>query len=220
MNTTVLVIPTDGNGQDMLLEAIVRWTKFYEGQLNKVVLVGAIDKLKGALATSGALTRVETPQHQRRPRLNQQRALATVLTDAPADVTVIWTHDDIFLTKPVDLTVLTHLTKCAKRPEAHPKKTHSSYALATQSTMVNLRKRGFPDHDYELHLPLVIEDIDQWNELLPMDDNMQFRSWVMNHLQDEPADIIDDAKVFRTTDRIQTHGIFSTAKNLPYQSFL
>jgi hypothetical protein len=87
------------------------------------------------------------------------------------------------------------------------------------NTRLRLMTRGLPDHNYELHLPLVIEpsEVSMYlNRLQEIDDNHQFRTYVLNHLFPRPAEVVKDVKIFHETDTKPMHvcGIYSTGKKV------
>ena len=217
--STVLVVPTDGLQLDHLAKALATWSK-YGPEIDEFLVVGEVRQARqfAGMPPSEWVTYLEVPQHQRRGKRNQQRNLMTVLEKHwPTDTVFIWTHDDIFLTQEVTLDELRGMKHLALKPEPGPPRGPNAVKLA--NTRLRLMTEGLGDHNYELHLPLVIDpaEVSTYRELLQkVDDNHQFRTYVLNHLFPRPTDFVKDVKIFHETDPLPTHlcGIYSTGKKV------
>lgn len=211
--SVILVVPFDGQQIDHLREAVRSWRE-YGPEIDHIILVGDVRGLVAGPDTPATLWHV--PQLPDRPRLNSQHNLAHVLAKRWAEnVTFIWSHDDIFLTRPFTLDELTALSWCGRREQKFVA-AFSRMEAATRDTLDLLEEKGLPTTNYELHLPLVIrpEDRDNWVNLMPRDDRIQFRTWVLNHLAWRRPKLIDDVKVYRGTEKLPALGIYSTAPDV------
>jgi hypothetical protein len=212
------VVPTDGKQLGHLIHALETWKEFGP-PLDHIIVVGEVAGLKSSAVVASA-TLWPVAQMQNQPRLNQQRMLSAVVGSGwPEDVTFIWSHDDIYLHRPFDLEELTGLSWCGMKK--HPTiRTHSKVAQATRQTVEMLEAKGLPAVNYELHLPLVIQPKERrdWMDLMPRNDLMQFRTWVLNHLATRAPKLISDVKIFKDSEKLPALGIYSTGKNLAPRS--
>lgn len=212
-----LIIPTDGNQLDHLEKAIASWLR-YGPAFNLIMVVGVVEHVPESFLKQGIIL-ISMEQRQRHPQQNQQKALARVLADPglSTDFTFVWSHDDIFLTQPVELADLRALTYSAVKEDGKPKRGQVIQKL--ENTKMALLSQSLSTYNYELHVPLVIEPGERakYIRLLEkLDDRHQFRTYVMNHLIPQPMRHIKDVKIFHEDDPLPTHayGIYSTGKKV------
>lgn len=191
---TTLVIPVAAGKTTLLRQALLR-VRRYAPELQPL-LIGDPAQIYMLAKDFDAFLGPFLQQSSKDPIGNTDRMMQAALDDEWVTDPFLWSADDIFWMAPTTMEQIEHESNTARvpLPDRHVRSLHGRAAWNSYQALKNLHR---PTWDYERHTPLLVdkklmrEAID-----LTMRVKGQKRSIYLNMLNDEPADVVPDVKVF------------------------